>query len=242
MKIIAHRGWSGQAPENTLAAFRLALDEPFITEVELDVHLSKDGIPVVIHDHTLERTTNGRGAVRDYTFSELQQLTAGSWFSQEFMAEKIPSLEQVFQMFKGRTSRLVIELKQTADHYPGLEEAVVKLIQSYQLERQVTVISFDHISVKTVKDADAAIETGLVYLGRPTLLVEQARYTGASFISMHYAYITESLINELIQAGIKIGVWTVDDEDTQNKLASFHDELRVTTNYPERIIALQAAH
>ncbi|MCM3761082.1 glycerophosphodiester phosphodiesterase [Alkalihalobacillus oceani] len=241
MKIVAHRGWSGQAPENTLAAFRLALDEPLITEVELDVHLSKDGIPVVIHDHTLERTTNGNGAVRDYTFSELQQLTAGSWFDQEFSAERIPSLEEVFQLFKDRPTRLVIELKQTAGYYSGLEEAVVKLIQSYQMERQVTVISFDHISVKLVKDADPAIETGLVYLGRPTLLLEQARYTKAGFISMHYAFITESMVGELLQAGIKIGVWTVDEEETLKKLTSFHDELRVTTNHPERIIALQAA-
>ncbi|WP_100407410.1 glycerophosphodiester phosphodiesterase [Bacillus solitudinis] len=238
MIIIAHRGWSGKAPENTYAAFKLAIEEPMIQEVELDVHLTKDGIPVVIHDHTLERTTNGTGFVSDYTFKELRQLNAGSWFDEMYELETIPSLEEVLELFKSTTCRLVIELKQMAEYYPNLEQSVVDLIRKYNMYSQVTVSSFDHESVRKVKELDESVETGLIYLGRTTLLLEQIHYTRAANISMHYAFVTEELVDTMVCEGIKMGVWTVDEDYIIERLTGYHPNLRVTTNYPDRLMKL----
>lgn len=238
MIIIAHRGWSGKAPENTMAAFTLAREEPRIQEVELDVHLSKDGIPVVIHDHTLERTTNGSGLVKDMTFEELRKLDAGGWFDQSFNAETIPSLEEVLVAFKNSNCKLVIELKQMADFYIGLEQAVAALITKYDMYEQVIVISFDHDSVKKMRELDSDIEIGLIYLGKTTLMLDQVAYTDASSISMHYGFVTKELVDRMIAEGIKMGVWTVDDESVIERLSDYHPELRVTTNHPDRLMKL----
>src|SRR5690554_7738935 len=108
--VVAHRGWSGAAPENTMAAFRLAMLDLRISWIELDVQLSKDGVPVVIHDYKLRRTTGALGAVKDYTYEQLSKLDNGSWFSPEFSSERIPTLEQVLKEAKGRI-HLNIELK-----------------------------------------------------------------------------------------------------------------------------------
>ncbi|WP_051330968.1 glycerophosphodiester phosphodiesterase family protein [Aneurinibacillus terranovensis] len=92
---IAHRGWSGRAPENTLAAIKKAIYHPAIDGIEIDVQMSLDGVPVVIHDYTLERTTTGTGYVGSYTLTELKKLDAGTWFSSSFAGETIPTLEEV---------------------------------------------------------------------------------------------------------------------------------------------------
>jgi glycerophosphoryl diester phosphodiesterase len=236
MNCIAHRGWSSKAPENTVAAFRLALQEPQMYAVELDVHLSKDGIPVVIHDHSLERTTNGSGLVKESTFKQLHTLDAGSWFGSTFSSEKIPSLEEVFELFKPTTCRIVIELKQTGNYYQELEEAVVDLIKKYNMHSQVVVASFDHESVVKVKRLDSNIETGLIIFGRPTLLLEQLIHTGASFISMHYAFITEELVQLLLENEIRVGAWTVDDAKVIERLSRYSDHIQITTNDPEQFL------
>ncbi len=98
---VAHRGFSGIAPENTLAAFKLAIDQLFVRWIELDVQLSKDGVPVVIHDFTLERTTNGTGRVKDTDWKELKRLDAGGWKSAEYQGERIPTLAQVLDLCRG---------------------------------------------------------------------------------------------------------------------------------------------
>ncbi|WP_088103273.1 glycerophosphodiester phosphodiesterase [Halalkalibacter urbisdiaboli] len=240
MIIVAHRGWSGKAPENTLAAFKLALEESQIQEVELDVHLSKDGIPVVIHDHTLARTTNGFGFVKDFTFEELSKLDAGSWFDSSYADEKIPSLEETLQLFKHSDCKVVIELKQLANYYNGLEKEVVNLIHQYEMDSQVVVSSFDHESVMKIKEYDAAIDTGLIFLGRPTLLVEQMKYTGAKSLSIHYGFVTKEMVNVMLDYDINVGVWTVDEEEVINKFVKYPKDFRITTNHPDRVIkALQ---
>jgi len=99
---VAHRGWSGRAPENTLAAFRLATSIPQVHWIELDVHLSRDKVPVVIHDPTLKRTTGIKGRVSAYTAKQLGAMDAGSWFSPKFAQEGIPTLDQVLELVAGR--------------------------------------------------------------------------------------------------------------------------------------------
>ncbi|MHB8172693.1 MAG: glycerophosphodiester phosphodiesterase, partial [Thermincolia bacterium] len=186
---IAHRGWSGRAPENTMASIAMAIEEPRIQAIEIDVQLTKDGVPVVIHDFTLERTTNGKGRVKDYTYEQLASMDAGEWFSHEFAGEKIPRLEDVLLAVRGKT-RLLIELKTARKLYPQLGEKVAQLICRYEMQSEVRVISFNHQGIKALKEAVPSIKTGLIFYGLPTLLQEQLKETGAEMVSMAYQYLS----------------------------------------------------
>ncbi|WP_308638286.1 glycerophosphodiester phosphodiesterase [Paenibacillus silvisoli] len=235
--IVAHRGWSGAAPENTMAAFELALKDPGIHYIELDVHLSKDGVPVVIHDHTLERTTNGNGPVEAYTYEELRELDAGSWFDAAFEGERIPSLEEVFEFTRGRC-KLAVELKTMGGNYEGIEEKVLALVERFEMKDQVVLSSFDHDSMKKAHDIDPSVVTGLIIFGKPTLIWEQLVYTGATSISIDHRFATSALIEEMEARGIDIGVWTVDKPEVLARIVAAHPNVRITTNYPDRLLQL----
>ncbi|RAP75180.1 glycerophosphodiester phosphodiesterase [Paenibacillus montanisoli] len=235
--IVAHRGWSGAAPENTMAAFALALKEPGIHFIELDVHLSKDGVPVVIHDHTLDRTTNGTGPVESYTYEQLRELDAGSWFGPAFEGQKIPSLEEVFELTKGRC-KLAVELKTMGGNYEGIERKVLALIEQREMKDQVVLSSFDHDSMKRAHEIDPSVMTGLILFGKPTLIWEQLTYTGASSISIHHEFVTDELMKEMYARGIDIGVWTVDEPEKLARIAAQYPDMRITTNHPDRLLSI----
>lgn len=234
---MAHRGWSGYAPENTLRAIRLALAEPRIHSIEIDVQMTKDGIPVIIHDFVLGRTVNGSGLVGSHTYAELQRMDAGSWFGPEFQGERVPTLEEVLREVKGR-ARLNIELKTAGDLYPGLEEKVVALVRQYSMKQDVFITSFDHEAIKRVHEIDPSMTTGLIFEGRPLLLREQLCETGASLLSMSYMYLTREFVVEMIESGIPMIAWTVNDPDIMKRLMDFHPELQICTNYPNRMLKL----
>ncbi|MFT8321067.1 MAG: glycerophosphodiester phosphodiesterase family protein [Bacillus sp. (in: firmicutes)] len=231
-KCVAHRGWSGRAPENTLTAFKLALLEPKIEAIELDVHLSKDGVPVVIHDHTLERTTDGKGAVIAHTIEELTQLDAGKWFGEPFAGERIPLLEEVLYLAKEK-KHLLIELKQAGTLYHRLEEKVANLIKKYDMQKQVTIISFNHESLRKIKKLDEKLEIGLLFSGRPTMLAEQLEFTRASHLSINHAFLTEELVESFKNHPVKIGAWTVNDKQSLTRIMKLSEDILITTNYPE---------
>ncbi|SFI69948.1 glycerophosphoryl diester phosphodiesterase [Paenibacillus sp. UNC496MF] len=237
LTIVAHRGCSGAAPENTLAAFKLALEEPGIAIIELDVHVSKDGVPVVIHDHTLERTTNGTGRVDAHTLEELRRLDAGSAFAPEFAEERIPTLEEALELAKGRC-KLHVELKMLAREYAGIEEKVIALVRRHGMQQEVVLSSFNHDSMKLAHELDPSIETGLIFLGKPVLLAEQLRHAGASSLSMHQAFLTRELADEMAGLGIDLGVWTVNDPALLARIAAEYPGMRVTTDYPERALRI----
>jgi len=231
----AHRGWSSRAPENTLAAIKLVLQEPAIKGIEIDVQLSKDGIPVVIHDLTLERTTNSNGFVKDYNYEELAKLDAGSWFSPEFAGEKMPTLEEVLALVGGKVL-LNIELKTAWDFYPGLEEKVVRLVKKYNLERQVFFTSFDHQLIKKIKYLNTGIKTGLIMWGKPILLEEQLQEAGATVLSIGYQSLTANFITQMINKGFFIITWTVDEPELIKMIANLDPRIHICTNYPERVL------
>ena len=162
--VIAHRGASNYAPENTMAAFKMAYQMK-ADMIELDVQLSKDGIPVVFHDAKLNRHSNGAGLLSSFTFDELQQLDAGKWFSVEFMGEKIPSLEKVLSWAAGKIM-VNIEIKTEAVSESvegGIEEKVVQLVQESEMKKHVIISSFDYRAVERIKKMDLEILTGLLY-------------------------------------------------------------------------------
>lgn len=234
---MAHRGWSGKAPENTLAAIRLALSEPDITAMEIDVQLSRDGVPVLIHDFTLERTTTGSGLVMDHTLEELRALDAGSWFGEEFSSERIPTLEEALIAVKGRLT-LNIELKATSDMYPGIAEKVLELLEKHDMKQEVYITSFDHDLIRQVRQLDQEVVTGLIVLGRPVLLLEQMEEAGATILSMGYPYLTRELALAAMEKGYKVIAWTLDDPLDIRTVMSWHADMQICTNHPDRMLGL----
>lgn len=161
---IAHRGASYYAPENTMAAFKMAWQMK-ADMIELDVQISKDGVPVVFHDAKLDNHSNGKGLVSSFLFDELQQLDAGRWFSDEFIGEKIPSLETVLKWAAGKIM-INIEIKREAvkDSPKGIvEKKIVELVKKSEMEKNVIISSFDYQAVKRIKNTDGNILTGLLF-------------------------------------------------------------------------------
>jgi len=234
---MAHRGWSGKAPENTLAAIRLALSHPRINAIEIDVQLTKDGIPVLFHDFHLDRTTNGTGKVVEQDYEQLLRLDTGSWFHPSFAGEKIPTLESVFQLV-GDQRMINVELKKGSAGSPGLEKRVVELISQYRLESSVFVTSFHHPLVKNVRSLSDDIRTGLIVEGLPLLIREQLKDAGASILSMSYAYLTKDFVSEMIDSGVSMIAWTVDRPSEIERVMGLHPELQIATNHPDRMITL----
>ena len=161
---IAHRGYRAKYPENTLIAFQAALDAG-VQMIELDVLLSRDRKPVVIHDATLERTTNGKGAVSDYTLEQLKQLDAGGWFHPRFVGEKLPELSEVLDLADGRVF-INIEIKPHAyePHHPldAVERQVIELIHRRKITDRVLISSFDLNLLQYIMTIDQALALGMI--------------------------------------------------------------------------------
>src|SRR5699024_8402340 len=159
--IMAHRGASGNAPENTMAAFQLAVDEG-ADGIELDVHLSKDGEIVVIHDDTLNRTTNGTGNVHEKDLAELKTYDAGSWFDPKFSEERIPLLQEVIDILP-ESVFLNIEIKNSPIVHTGIEQKLVDLLGKNNRLNDTLISSFDHESLYTIKKLAPELKIGIIY-------------------------------------------------------------------------------
>jgi len=155
--VIAHRGVPHEAPENTLVSFEWAIQQG-ANWIELDIHQTADEQLVVIHDETVDRTTNGTGAVRDKTLHELQVLDAGSWMDARFQNERIPTLADVLALTEGRAG-VVIEVKASSRHYPGIELRLVELLQHARRLDDTIVISADHDAIMALRRLDSGIAT-----------------------------------------------------------------------------------
>jgi glycerophosphoryl diester phosphodiesterase len=230
---VAHRGASGLAPENTMAAFRKAMEFPFVQWIELDVQLSRDGVPVVIHDDTLQRTTSGYGRVGDFGSAYMATLDAGGWFGKAFAGEGVPLLEQVLDATIGRC-RLNIELKTYGGRYPGMEQRVVELIYDKGLQFDTVITSFDPNALLAVRKLTEDIRTGLIIDAAPRTLAADLARLGASFLSIGYRRVSPALMQTMRQAKVDVMAWTVNDIAGIRKLASIDPEIMICTNYPDR--------
>lgn len=152
-KVIAHRGASAYAPENTMTAFEKAI-ELGAQGLELDVQLSSDGKLVVIHDEKLDRTSNAKGWVKDKTLDELKSLDFGSWFSKAFAGEKIPLLDEVMELISAWDGILNIEIKSGVVIYPDIEQKVAAAISKFNMHDRIIVSSFNHYSLVNLRKID----------------------------------------------------------------------------------------
>jgi glycerophosphoryl diester phosphodiesterase len=198
MMIMGHRGAAALEPENTLLSISRAM-EIGVDAVEIDVRLSKDKEIVVIHDSTVDRTTDGKGPVNTYALNEIKKLDAGK-------GETIPTLDEAIDLV-GKKVRLVIELKEE-----GTERKVVELIMRNNLHDNVYVISFWHRLVKKVKEMDDRIKTGVLFVGCP---VDACVATQASSdaLVMKYTFVNREFVAIAHKEGLKVFVWNIDDGD-----------------------------
>ena len=198
-----HRGNPAQHPENTMKSFRSAISAG-CDLIECDVHLSSDGRLMVIHDHMLERTTNGKGLVRDYTAAELRKLDAGE-------GERIPLLQEVVELAIGKVG-LVIEIKQVPIQYPGLEDKLVAMLRQLGAVAECAVVSFHHPSIRQLRDMEPKLQLGILEGARPIDPARMMREAGADVYSPHWGATDPQLVKEIHSAGGAVGVWTVDDD------------------------------
>lgn len=224
--LIAHRGAADSAPENTLAAIGKALEGP-AEFIEIDVHRTRDGQVVVMHDATVDRTTNGQGKIADLTLAELRQLDAGSWFDPGFRQEKVPTLEEVLALVNGK-KKLLIEIKKGDDYYEGIEEHTLELIRQHKAQNWTVIQSFYDEVLNKVWKSEHAVTTHKLIIGKvpwlPIYFDHRLRwgsldkYYRAAAINVNEHFATRAFIRHVHNKGFKTYVWTVDDPREINKV------------------------
>ncbi len=217
--VIAHRGASMYAPENTIAAFDLAV-EMGADAVELDTMLTADGTPIVIHDQSLERTTNGSGSVASKSIEEIQLLDAGSTFDARFVGEKVPTLEEVFAAV-GTKILINVELKNYASPFDRLPETVVALVMKKGLSDRVLLSSFNPIALIKAQRASEEIRRAALIGGGPKI-VRGVIEVITNYFALHpeVSLVNQGMIDKHHSAGNKVNAWTVNEESVMMKLLS----------------------
>jgi len=193
IEVIGHRGAAGLEPENTLRSVRRAI-ELGVDRVEIDVRVSRDGGLVIMHDETVDRTTNGHGYVSELTLNELRSLDAG-------MGEKIPTLEEILEFTMGK-AKLEIELK-----VPEATEPTIQLVEELNAEKDVIVISFMHELLERVHDLNPNIKTGALFFDVPKDILQRALKVHACSIHVYYRNVNSELVKGAHRSGLEVAVW-----------------------------------
>ncbi|MCX7918021.1 MAG: glycerophosphodiester phosphodiesterase family protein [bacterium] len=216
---IAHRGFSGIAPENTLISFQKAIElNP--DAFELDVHLSKDGQLIVIHDDTVDRTTNGKGRVKELTLSEIKKLDAGSWFDTKYQGERIPTLAEALELAKDRTM-VMVELKAE-----GTAEKAVPLIEQFDMVDQVVIFSFHSEYIKLAKQLNPNLSILHLFWVNPLekevivphTIINRTLTAFANCIGINGNALTPKLLHTAHQRGLGVMVYTINEENDIKKM------------------------
>lgn len=212
--ITAHRGASVDAPENTLAAFSKAIED-MADVIELDVQMTKDGYIVVMHDTSAYRTTGVLKNITELTLREVKRLDAGYWYSEEYKGEKVPTLEEVLQLAKGKI-KLNIEIK-TADNSDEVAKKVVKLIQKYSMQDSCVITSFDYSALQAVRSYDEDIEVGYI------LSVAYGKFyeiDDVDFFSVNASFLTKRVVDAIHNSGKQVYAWTVNNDASIKNLTN----------------------
>lgn len=222
----AHRGASAEAPENTLAAFDLAVRQG-ARMIELDVRLSLDGFPMVFHDATLERTTNGQGTVEDLPLAALQALDAGAWFDPRFAGERIPRLVDAIGFARTHGIRLDIEMKFSGGSVYPLCDAVASVLGQTAFFDDCIVTSFHHGALDYIRRCDARIAIARLYGTHAPR--DRDLDDGVPSAAVHRMFVVPSLVRRVHRHGGQIHVWTVDDADEMRRMVAMGVDTLMTT-------------
>lgn len=226
-KIIGHRGGAAGYPENTLASFKKAV-ELGADGVEFDVQLTEDGEVVVIHDELIDRTLTESGLVRDYTLSELKEMSAGEYYSPDFKDEKIPTLREVLEIVSG-LEVINIELKNFLD-YPELEEKVLKMVEEFGIMDKVIISSFNHQSLQKVQKLHPKIKTGALLMARMINPADYAFKRGFNALNLHFLTADRDIIEKAHFMGLDLNVYTVNQPEAVAELTAAGVDMIITDN------------
>jgi glycerophosphoryl diester phosphodiesterase len=233
--IYAHRGASAYAPENTMAAFKKAL-EMGAQGIELDIHLTGDGHVVVAHDEALGRTCNGSGVIEETELKKLMDLDFGYWFSEEFEGEKIPLLTDVIDLVRGKGIILNIEIKASRKYYnPGLGQKTARIVRDYGIQDFVIVSSFNHYSLLDIRKESPEIVTAPLYVGLFADIWDYCKKIGAAAVHPCFTDVVPEMIVGCKKNGLTVNVWTVDKEDDIKEAASMGVD-GIITNVPDKAL------
>lgn len=241
--IIAHRGISGKAPENTLSSFARAVSTPGVKMIELDVRISQDEHVIVLHDRTLQRTSTGNGAARNYTLKEIKEFDAGSWFHPAFSSERIPTLREVLQLVKGK-AWFNIELK--GDFFYRNHEffvrRVIETVRAEGVEDQVLYSSFTHDLLALVRKEEPKAITGVIYniyrdFGRPPSKLAGRVHASVFVCAKHE--LRKSMIRDARQHGLALYVYTLNSIQDARKMIQLGVDGIISDNADDIIAALR---
>lgn len=237
ISICGHRGASGYAPENTLEAFQLAVDLG-ADAVELDVQLTRDGQLLVAHDETIDRVSNGTGPIAAQTLAALKKYDFNR-LHPEYEGAKAPTLNEVFELLKPTRLTINVELKNSINPYPGMEERCLALAAQMGMEDRIIYSSFNHYSLLRVKEIDNRAVCGLLFsdiLVRPW---KYAREVGVEALHPHYGQTIffEDFCQKAHEANLAVNVWTVNFERDMKRVIELGCDMMIT-NYPDRARAL----
>jgi glycerophosphoryl diester phosphodiesterase len=236
--VIAHRGFSGTAPENTRIAFKKALDLG-VDMIELDVHLSKEGEVVVIHDDTLNRTTNGKGKVAEYTLKELKQLDAGSSSSPPYSGETIPALKEVLQLVESRVP-LIIELKKGEMGLLtliDLADRAFREVEKSGMLNQVLFASFEHSAIERIRERNPHVPVAFISGKDWNFPSEMTGGNPIPILSCRARVLNPSNISRAHKQGIKVFAWTLNTEEEMERFVKMGVD-GIITDYPDRLIKI----
>ena len=233
MFIIGHRGASGHAPENTLAAFKkaVALGATFI---ETDLQLSRDARFVAIHDDTLDRTTNGHGKVHDQTLAALRRIDAGSWFGSDYAGERIPTLEEILEFSKKNDIIFYLELKPSGSW--GGEHALIGALRESGEVARVVVISFDPTILAGLRKIEPTLMTGVLYDGQLADPLKTAGDVGARQLVVRGDLVTPAMIVAARNRDLQVVCWTV-NHPAHIRLLLAAGVDGIMSDYPDRLVA-----
>lgn len=215
MYIVGHRGAAGVAPENTLVSFREAI-RLGSDWLEFDVRLSADGVPVIIHDSTLKRTTNGRGPVRARTLAELRRLDAGSWFDPRYAGEKIPTLDEVLKL--GPRVRLNIEIKARSAPAAEAAKAVWSRVRQAGLEDRVLISCFDLKVLRALRDLDPEVRLGFPWQAGLRDPIRRATTLRCRMMLFDVGGLSEKKVRRCREVGLEVWVYTVNEPDEMRRV------------------------
>lgn len=253
--VIAHRGASALAPENTLAAFQKAIGDG-ADGIEFDVRVAKDGVPLVFHDANLERIAGRKNLVSSFTAEELQTFDVGSWFNrknpkranEKFAAETVPTFAQLLDFLKDYKGLLYVELKGEAEEIPALTEAVCDLVRQSEMLPQIIIKSFKLAGIAIAKRILPNVRTAALFepkisdyiFARHSLLIDKAAESGADELSLHYSLATKKLVREAGERGFTTIIWTVDRKIWVKRALNLEIKA-VITNNPASLLAERRA-
>jgi len=244
IKVVAHRGGSNLAPENTLAAFRKAM-ELGVDMIEIDVAQTLDSVVVVLHDDRVDRTSNGAGSIDSLSYEQVKTLDAGSWFSEQYKNEHIPTLDEVLKQVNGQAI-LLIEIKGGSEQFPGIERRTVEAVKEFNAVPWTIVQSFNEKAVERVKILDPEIKTYYLLGGNYREYYREFRNAsgkspppayGYDGLGVYYKLLTAAAIDSIRHGGLEVFTWTVNDVSDMSEMIKAGVD-GIITDSPDILIGL----